>query len=334
MTGLPTASVTETAEYAAIEATIAASERGRWFLAEHGRRARGEETRTVLDAIARLEQSVTAERTPAPGHTLRRGLLEMAELIGRTRAEVAPGARGLDAIVAAAEQATADILAAAEAVQEAAWTLRERQVDGETGGETIVGETCGALDRHATAIYTACSFHDLAGRRMARIIDTLCDLDDRIAALVAVRAGGDVRPPSAEADTLDGDRYSTLGVPSVTATAIGAAPGSLTLHEDIVFVPVATLAAAAAARDSTPASDRPETPAAEMEAAPDPEPAADRPADPAPADEEPPAPVLDAAEEAHADDEPSFDFVTDDPPAMTLAEIDALPAQERLALFA
>jgi hypothetical protein len=37
--------------------------RGRWFLAEYARRARGEEIRQVLDAVARLEHVVTEQKS-------------------------------------------------------------------------------------------------------------------------------------------------------------------------------------------------------------------------------------------------------------------------------
>lgn len=321
MAGLPSASAIDAAEYSAIEATIAASERGRWFLAEHGRRARAEETRTVLDAITRLEQAVTTER-PAPAGNLRGDLVEMAEAIRRTKAEItaittpdlgetrlALASQALDAVVRATEQATSDILGAAEAVQEAAWTLRERH------GEA---QLCEALDRHATAIYTACSFQDLTAQRIARIIYTLRYLEDRIAAMIAIWGNeaervpsleipGSARPTAEELCQLDVDRYIAMGVPAVTAAAISARPGSLALHEDIVFVPVSTGAEAAPAADLGVGF-------------------AGSPEDPAPAGEPEAAPTL--------PDGPSLDFTFADPPAIRLDALEAMPPQERLALFA
>ncbi len=326
MAGLPSASAIDAAEYTAIEATIAATERGRWFLAEHGRRARAEETRTVLAAIERLEQAVTTER-PAPAGNLRGDLVEMAEAISRTKAEItaisspdlgetrlALASQALDAVVRATEQATSDILGAAEAVQEAAWTLRERH------GEA---EVCDTLDRHAMAIYTACSFQDLTAQRIARIIYTLRYLEDRIAAMIAIWGNEAERVPPLDAPEigrptaeelcqLDVDRYIAMGVPAVTAAALIARPGSLALHEDIVFVPVSTPAEASPPSDADPDIDFALASAPE---APSPEPEAE-------------------AEPAGSPEEPSLDFIFVDPPAITLADLDRLPPQERLALFA
>lgn len=318
MSALPSAYAIDAAEYAAIESTIGATERGLQFLAEHARRARSAETQTILSAVERLERTVTADRTAdraaeAVG-SLRTELLEMSEAISRTKAEItaisapdadqtrlASASQALDAIVGATEQATSDILAAAEAVQEAAWTLRERNVEP---------ETCEALDRHATAIYTACSFQDLTAQRTARIIYTLRYLEDRIAAMIAIWGGEISRiPPPPEAREsprltddelcqIDVDRYIAMTVPAVTAAAIVAEPGSLALHEDIVFVPVASPPEALSSR-------------------------------PAPG-QEPQAPDLPTAIPA---DEP-VDFAFVEPEAMSLATIELLSAEERLALFA
>ena len=171
MSGSATLSAEISAEYAAIEATICATERGRLFLAEHARRNRGADTEMLLGAISRLEQTVTADRGHPAFGQLRGNLVDMAEAIRRTKAEIAAisasnteqtrlsqASLALDAIVRETERATSDILGAAEAIQEAAWTLRERGADA---------TACDDLDRLATAIYTACSFQDLTAQRTA-----------------------------------------------------------------------------------------------------------------------------------------------------------------------
>ncbi|MGU3384630.1 hypothetical protein ACLBYG_09000 [Methylobacterium sp. D53M] len=252
MFGSVNPSAPASAEYEAIEATISASERGRWFLAEYARRNRGAETEVLLGAIARLERSVTADRgQEAFGH-LRGNLLDMADAISRTKGEIAAlntpngdetrltqASLALDAIVRETEQATSDILGAAESIQEAAWTLRERGADA---------QACDALDRHATAIYTACSFQDLTAQRTARIVYTLRYLEDRVSAMIAIWGEDAVRVPPhrgarpdgepADLNQSDIDRYIAMDVPAVTVAALVARPGSPALHEDLVFLPV------------------------------------------------------------------------------------------------
>lgn len=49
-------------DFEAIEAAVTETVRGRWFLNEFARRARGEEMRQVLDAMARLEHVVADQK--------------------------------------------------------------------------------------------------------------------------------------------------------------------------------------------------------------------------------------------------------------------------------
>lgn len=328
MSGSATPSPNASAEYDAIEATIAVTERGRWFLAEHARRNRGAETEMLLGAIARLERTVTEDRGhEAFGH-LRGNLVDMADAISRTKAEIAAisapnheqthltqASLALDGIVRETERATSDILGAAEAIQEAAWTLRERDADD---------AACDALDHHASAIYTACSFQDLTAQRIARIVYTLRYLEDRLSAMIAIW-GEDVEPVPAltEAGAVeigpsdlcqsDIDRYIGTDVPAVTAAALVARPGSLPLHEDLVFLPVA----------GEPEMAAPEM--AEPESAADEEPLGDEPA--------PEAPALDWAGIVAAAPEPDA-VPGESDAALSFAAIDALSPEERLALFA
>ena len=169
-------------DYAAIEGAVMETSRGRWFLAEYARRNRNADTCTVLDAIGRLERSVGSGVGGA--ERLRFDLVEMAGAISRTKAEIAslrPDGDGgrigeatneLDAIVKATEQATGDILAAAEHLQEVAWTLREMGIEG---------AACDIIEQRATDIYTACSFQDITGQRTQKVIQVLRFLEDRLA---------------------------------------------------------------------------------------------------------------------------------------------------------
>lgn len=179
-----------TVDYEAIEEALLQSARGRWFLNEYTKRNRNADTRMLLDAITKLETSlILPQQSPTNAH-LHKDLIEMAEAISQTRAEISSmrsenpdgcqfstATEELDAIVEATEKATSDILEAAEDIQEFAWVLREK------GSED---EACDRLDARATDIYTACSFQDLTGQRTSKVVNTLRFLETRVLAMIDI----------------------------------------------------------------------------------------------------------------------------------------------------
>jgi chemotaxis regulatin CheY-phosphate phosphatase CheZ len=175
-------------DFEEIEAAVMETARGRWFLAEYARRNRSADTEMLLDAIRKLELAVQDRQTPEGLGHLRRDLMEMATAIAQTRRDLAAmpaktdgetdaasGAVEFDSIIAMTEKATSKILSAAEQIQEIAWTLREQ-------GVTVA--PCDALDAHATDIYTACSFQDLTGQRIGKVIAVLNATEKRLGGLV------------------------------------------------------------------------------------------------------------------------------------------------------
>jgi chemotaxis regulatin CheY-phosphate phosphatase CheZ len=183
-------------DYAAIEDALAASPRGRWFLAEYARRNRTAETEMLLEAIGKLEAAVLRpQRQSAPCGVFSE-LVEMSEAIARTRREIAQirppfqfdqqlinATEELDQIVEATEKATSEILAAAEDIQEVAWTLREQ------GTEV---ELCDRIDQRATDIYTACSFQDITGQRTDKVVRALHFIESRINAMIEIWGVDDI----------------------------------------------------------------------------------------------------------------------------------------------
>ena len=178
------------ADYEAIHAAVMETVRGRWFLAEFAKRNRHADTAQVLAAIDRVEALSHQRRAVSSAERVRFDLVEMAQAIAQTRTEIAAikpdgEAKGslseateeLDSIVQTTERATSDILAAAEQVQEIAWTLRERGADH---------DSCDALDQRATDIYSACSFQDLTGQRSRKVVEVLRFLEDRIRAMIEI----------------------------------------------------------------------------------------------------------------------------------------------------
>ncbi|QIJ73767.1 hypothetical protein GU700_03750 [Methylobacterium sp. NI91] len=241
----------DASQYDAIEDAVRETERGRWFLTEYARRNRNADTEVLLDAIRRIENVVTTTDRPDDVGRFRGDLMEMADAIARTRAEVAAlstaeqgesrltvASEALDAIVRATERATSDILSAAEEVQEAAWTLRETGVDS---------ELCDALDRHATQIYTACSFQDLTAQRTSRVVHTLRYLESRIASMIGIWGNPDdavpVLDPHAHAeaavalDQSDVDRFLDLEAAPVPPQATRPPLPVVVLDNDLAFLP-------------------------------------------------------------------------------------------------
>jgi hypothetical protein len=85
------------ADYAAIEAAVMETVRGRWFLAEFARRGRVDEMRQMLDAIGKLEQVVREQQGAPVDPSIRllvQRLKEVARGLERTGAEMRQ--RGLE----------------------------------------------------------------------------------------------------------------------------------------------------------------------------------------------------------------------------------------------
>jgi chemotaxis regulatin CheY-phosphate phosphatase CheZ len=176
-------------DYELIAAAVLETARGRWFLTEHARRNRHADTQLVLQAIERLEKSVSSKGAPETDQ-LRFELVDMMNAITRTKNEIAAikppdgsanrieeASGELDTIVDTTERATSDILASAERIQDIAWKLREQGIDA---------TVCNQINSNAADIYTACSFQDLTGQRIRKVIQVLRFLEARIDAMIKI----------------------------------------------------------------------------------------------------------------------------------------------------
>src|ERR1700704_5795398 len=188
------------ADYDAIFAAVMETARGRWFLGEFAKRNRNADSELVLAALDRVEAVWRQRDHSSPTERVKFDLLEMAKAIAQTKAEIAAitpegEAKGtlleateeLDSIVRTTEHATSTILAAAEQVQEIAWTLRER------GTEC---DACDALDQRATDIYSACSFQDLTGQRTRKVVEVMRFLEERIKAMIDIWGATEAASPA------------------------------------------------------------------------------------------------------------------------------------------
>ena len=163
-------------DYDAICATVMESARGRWFLQEYARRNRNADTRLVLDAIERIEAVIRGERGREAYQSFRGELLDMAKAIAQTRAEVAEfhpeAGRGQ---VAEPAPPAPDVFAAAERIQEVAWTMRERGLDP---------STCDQIDALAASILAASALRDPNDQRAHKLGEVLQHLERRINAML------------------------------------------------------------------------------------------------------------------------------------------------------
>ena len=129
-------------DYDAISQAFMETSRGRWFLGEYAKRNRNADTRMVLDAVARIEETIAAQKQATPEN-----LLPIALASIRAAVEQAHAA----ATIAIERVATAEILApihkATRIVREISWRWREIGADA---------RICDLLDSQVSAIEGAC----------------------------------------------------------------------------------------------------------------------------------------------------------------------------------
>ena len=152
-------------DYAAIAEAFMETSRGRWFLTEYAKRNRNADTRMVLDAVARIEQSLAAQREEdlqrqeslhreeglsaqqaaeavAAAAAAQERLTEaLAAIRGSVEAAEESAVEALDSL--ALEQRLAPVRKGARVLREIAWRLREIGNDG---------RICDLIDSQVTVI--------------------------------------------------------------------------------------------------------------------------------------------------------------------------------------
>jgi len=149
-------------DYAKIETALQQTPRGRWFLEEYARRNRNADTALVLAAIERLEGVVKGEAKPRTSSTA--GLPHVALPFARLKQDAETAAHDVADMEQATKDATADILLAAEAIQDFTWEMRDKGIDR---------ATCETIERHTADIYAACSYQDVVYQRKENAIHLL-----------------------------------------------------------------------------------------------------------------------------------------------------------------
>lgn len=166
----------------------------------------------INSVIKKVESSHSA--TPSR-ESIHAELRDLKKIIEETRHEIGlsgagdikakdiPGATDeLDAVVEATAEASGKIMDCCDAIQAQAESIKTPE------GQAIVTEV--------TKIYEACSFQDITGQRIKKVVKTLKSIEERVDKLVAAigesaqGAGGDTR--SGDAALLNGPQLKGHGV--------------------------------------------------------------------------------------------------------------------------
>jgi hypothetical protein len=165
-------------DYDAIREAFMETSRGRWFLGEYAKRNRNADTSMVLDAVARIEETMAAQRQPAPDSGLAEALVAIRRAVEEARAAASVAIDGL-----ALEETLTPVRKGARVIKEIAWRWREIGADG---------RICDLLDSQVSAIEGACG--QIASIDPAGALSEAFDLiEEQIAAL----DNGDTASPEA-----------------------------------------------------------------------------------------------------------------------------------------
>ncbi|MGX1165289.1 hypothetical protein AB7M16_001555 [Bradyrhizobium sp. USDA 372] len=129
-------------DYEAIREAFMETARGRWFLGEYAKRNRNADTSMVLDAVARIEETLAAQRQPVVEDRLPGALVEIRRAI-REAETIALAAFDPAAI----EASLAPIPRGVRIIKEISWRWREIGADG---------RICDLIDSQLASIEAAC----------------------------------------------------------------------------------------------------------------------------------------------------------------------------------
>lgn len=268
------AAVPTEADYHAIREAFMETARGRWFLTEYAKRNRNADTAMVLEAVARIEQSIGAAHqeaaASAPSEVLLEATLEKARAAIREQFTET----GFDHTLLPWRKS-------ARIIREIVWGLRESGADP---------RICNILDGQVRAIEAACDDFPLETirDRMLAALDAAVS-QDREAAPATVESAGGTHAAEAEtkimaeaapapAQAVEPEPQPKIAVaepvitePAVAAPAVVEAAAPAAIIEPVIAEP-AIAETKAAMEASTPAS--PETAAPDIASAPNSEPEA------------------------------------------------------------
>jgi hypothetical protein len=229
-------------DYDAISEAFMETSRGRWFLGEYAKRNRNADTRMVLDAVARIEQSLAAQKQPEPAPVADNGLAEAIEAIKAALQEArSAAASAIDDL--AIEQQLAPVRKAARVIREISWRWREIGADS---------RICDLIDSQVGAIEASCGqlatadphgalreAFDLIGRQIAAFDDS-DDAPDAVAEFVEPPSASSVEMPVASTEQIEAssDEVEIGASAEAMAAEAAAVTAAATAEIDIETVEV------------------------------------------------------------------------------------------------
>ena len=160
-------------EYRAIEAALLESARGRWFLAEHGRRARRLDSALLEDAIGRLQTSL--RQPPALLDQLQGEIGDLKAHIEAMREELMSRTGVTSSAAEAGAPLAGMMLKATEQIHEIAWNLQANPFDP---------KGCEELARHAAQLYSMSQDQAAHSERTLAISNALAEATARADAML------------------------------------------------------------------------------------------------------------------------------------------------------
>jgi hypothetical protein len=240
-------------DYDAIREAFMETSRGRWFLGEYAKRNRNSDTRMVLDAVARIEETLAAQKQPAPDNGLAEALIAIRLAVDGARAAASAAFDSL-----ALEENLAPVRKGARVIREIAWRWREIGADG---------RICDLLDSQVGAIEGACGQISSTGSRTAlsaafdlieRRIEALGDSDT-----ASLRDAEEAPPPApsdemlaaalaeVQAATATIDAETAISTPAMPAETAVTAPEAVDATAEAADVMVEAVEVTAEAVDVT-----------------------------------------------------------------------------------
>jgi chemotaxis protein CheZ len=148
------------------------------------------EQRNALPAQAALmtaaDLSHLKDETDAIHRAISRTIRELASLhFGTFDGAEGRARRELDAVADGTEQATQQILSAAEGIDDAANTLSASLKSQQE--QALASD----IREHVVRIFEACNFQDLSGQRISKVIRTLTFVEDRVVRMMEIWGGRD-----------------------------------------------------------------------------------------------------------------------------------------------